>query len=283
MQASFIYDCTASFVFPCVLTASRYTGKERDAESNLDMFGARYYSSSLGRFMTPDWAAGPNPVPYANFGDPQSLNLYGYVRNNPLAKADLDGHGWWEKLKNEFGWAQCWCEGKQAETLAKQHKAAREEYDRKWREAANTPEGRRYMAFVGIYAAAYGGTAGGAALTAEAEGGALANANYAQRTYSQTFSDAGAFAGKTVEEVAAALRSGELKASDVSIQYVVKDGNTLILNTRSAQALEQAGIPRSQWNAVNVTGDAAAEARLAGQLQRNNLPSQGTPTVTPEK
>jgi RHS repeat-associated protein len=56
------------------------------------MFGARYYGSSLGRFMTPDWAAKPISVPYAEFGDPQTLNLYGYVRNNPLSKADADGH-----------------------------------------------------------------------------------------------------------------------------------------------------------------------------------------------
>ncbi len=52
-------------------------------------------------------------------------------------------------------------------------------------------------------------------------------------------------------------------------------------NTRSAQALEAAGIPRAQWNALNLTGDAAAEARLTGQLQRNGLTSQGMPTVTP--
>jgi RHS repeat-associated protein len=51
-----------------------FTGKERDTESNLDNFGARYYGSSLGRFMTPDWAARPTAVPYAVFGDPQSLN-----------------------------------------------------------------------------------------------------------------------------------------------------------------------------------------------------------------
>jgi len=42
----------------------KYTGKERDTESGLDMFGARYYGSSLGRFMTPDWAAKPTNVPY---------------------------------------------------------------------------------------------------------------------------------------------------------------------------------------------------------------------------
>jgi RHS repeat-associated protein len=71
---------------------SRCTGKERDAESGLDMFGARYYGSSMGRFMTPDWSRDPDPVPYADLGDPQSLNLYGYVRNNPLARRDGDGH-----------------------------------------------------------------------------------------------------------------------------------------------------------------------------------------------
>lgn len=61
--------------------AHKFTGKERDSESGLDMFGARYYGSSLGRFMTPDWAAKPTAVPYAMFGNPQSLNLYSYVEN----------------------------------------------------------------------------------------------------------------------------------------------------------------------------------------------------------
>jgi RHS repeat-associated protein len=81
-----------------------FTGKQWDAETNLDYFGARYDASSMGRFMTPDWAAKPTTVPYADFGDPQSLNLYGYVRNNPLSKADADGHFWlelWNWLKYE--------------------------------------------------------------------------------------------------------------------------------------------------------------------------------------
>ena len=70
----------------------KFTGKERDAESGLDDFEARYYGSSLGRFMTPDWAAKPTSVPYAKFGNPQSLNLYSYVQNSPTSVADLDGH-----------------------------------------------------------------------------------------------------------------------------------------------------------------------------------------------
>jgi RHS repeat-associated protein len=70
----------------------KFTGKERDAETNLDYFGARYYSSSLGRFMTPDWSASPVPVPYADLAIPQSLNLYSYVENNPITSTDPEGH-----------------------------------------------------------------------------------------------------------------------------------------------------------------------------------------------
>jgi RHS repeat-associated protein len=73
-------------------TGSRYTGKERDAESGNDYFGARYYGSSMGRWMSPDWSAQAEPVPYSVLGDPQSLNLYQFVRNNPLRNRDSDGH-----------------------------------------------------------------------------------------------------------------------------------------------------------------------------------------------
>jgi len=71
----------------------KFTGKERDGESGLDNFEARYYASNLGRFMTPDWALRPIAVPYAVFGDPQTLNLYTYVENEPLNRIDADGHG----------------------------------------------------------------------------------------------------------------------------------------------------------------------------------------------
>jgi len=67
----------------CAL-ASRSTGKERDSESGNDYFGARYYGSSMGRFMSPDWSAKQEPVPYSKLTDPQTLNLYSYVGNNPL-------------------------------------------------------------------------------------------------------------------------------------------------------------------------------------------------------
>jgi RHS repeat-associated protein len=70
----------------------KFTGKERDSETQLDYFGARYYSNGLGRWISADWSATPVPVPYADFGDPQSLNLYGYVRDIPTTGIDADGH-----------------------------------------------------------------------------------------------------------------------------------------------------------------------------------------------
>jgi RHS repeat-associated protein len=88
----------------------KFTGKERDAETQLDYFGARYYSNGLGRFITPDWSPVIVPVPYANLADPQTLNQYSYVRNIPTSKADLDGHGWWsdfrESIVNEFKYGE---------------------------------------------------------------------------------------------------------------------------------------------------------------------------------
>jgi len=71
---------------------SRSTGKERDTESGNDYFLARYYNSNTGRFLSPDWSATEDPVPYANLDNPQSLNLYSYVLNNPLSRDDPNGH-----------------------------------------------------------------------------------------------------------------------------------------------------------------------------------------------
>ncbi len=80
-------DCS-----PLAPTEHIFTGKERDAESGNDYFEARYYSSAMGRFMSPDWSAKEEPVPYAKLDNPQTLNLYSYVQNNPLTRVDADGH-----------------------------------------------------------------------------------------------------------------------------------------------------------------------------------------------
>jgi len=65
-----------------------FTGKERDPETGLDYFEARYLRASVGRFSTVD----PIRVLPERLLDPQQLNLYSYVRNNPLRWIDPDGN-----------------------------------------------------------------------------------------------------------------------------------------------------------------------------------------------
>jgi RHS repeat-associated protein len=62
-----------------------FTGQRRDPESGLDDFTARYFGSSLGRFMSPDNGLDQNR------DNPQSWNLYEYVRNNPVNAVDPSG------------------------------------------------------------------------------------------------------------------------------------------------------------------------------------------------
>jgi len=75
-----------SYSTPCtrVDTTHKFTSKERDSESGLDNFGARYDSSQYGRFMTPDPVGGKPAFP-------QTWNAYAYVGNNPLNSIDPTG------------------------------------------------------------------------------------------------------------------------------------------------------------------------------------------------
>jgi RHS repeat-associated protein len=77
-------------------TRQRFTQKERDSESGLDYFGARYYSSPQGRFAGPD----PYSIVHeaededdfnAYVANPQRWDRYSYVLNNPLRYVDPDG------------------------------------------------------------------------------------------------------------------------------------------------------------------------------------------------
>lgn len=82
-----MYDCTPHFVY----FANKFTGKERDAESGNDYFGARYYGSSTGRWLSPD----PSGQYFANPENPQTWDLYAYVANSPLINVDPFGLWTW--------------------------------------------------------------------------------------------------------------------------------------------------------------------------------------------
>ena len=79
---------TCSRALGCAgLNYSFLTLKERDIETGLDYFGARYYASTQGRFTSPD----PLFLQEEMLSDPQRFNLYGYVRNTPLTLIDPTG------------------------------------------------------------------------------------------------------------------------------------------------------------------------------------------------
>ncbi len=71
----------------------QFTGKEHDAETGLDYFGARHYDSVTGRFIRPDFEEGqPRAISHARLDIPQTWNKYAYTVNNPVRFADPDGH-----------------------------------------------------------------------------------------------------------------------------------------------------------------------------------------------
>lgn len=230
-----------------------YTGKEHDDATGLTYFGARYYDPYLGRFMSVD-PAGINP------NDPFTFNRYSYGNNNPYRFIDPNGRQSADTSCDEV------CEEvERAQSRARGFKmvadGASDLSDFVDQEASSPWNWLPFGWFKKV------------------SKGIPESANFAQKTFGKMFSKGGKFAGKSVEDVTAALRSGAMKAEDVPIDFIVRDGHTLILNTRSAQALTAAGIPRSQWHAVDRTGEEMYETMLSDQLRRNKLTNEGVATV----
>ncbi len=90
-MSAYNYDAPGCTYDGAPLHVYKFTGKERDTESGLDNFGARYNASTMGRFMTPD----PIFMTKHRLVDPQQWNLYAYVRNNPLNLTDPTGKDLW--------------------------------------------------------------------------------------------------------------------------------------------------------------------------------------------
>lgn len=90
----------------------------------------------------------------------------------------------------------------------------------------------------------------------------------------------------SVDDLANAIRSGQIKSSQLSVDYVEMNGTKLILNTRTSVALDRAGIPKSDWYGTNKTNmevhgmDRKTYNVLATeQLIRNKLTETGNSDI----
>jgi RHS repeat-associated protein len=227
----------------------KFTGKERDTESGLDMFGARYYGSSFGRFMTPDWAEKPIDVPYAKFGDPQTLNLYTYVENAPLNRIDPDGHedGDSSQTQGQTQTKQATAQNNGTERIAMGIEAAANLYVAKDKAeialglALSTPES-------------------GPAATAAGTGAALATISALSSALTGTAQAVGAITGKTEE--ANKVADGLAASTSITglITTVVTNGDV----KKAAAAASIEGIATSSFKReIFKSGASMAEAAIS--------------------
>ena len=253
-------------------------------------YAHRYFDTWAARWTTPDPALNENPqVLMKKYGYTLfETSPYMYTHDNPLRYADPNGERGFDMIGGPIIVSTSWNEfeyrfiGSAAEGAAVAALYFAPELTTKavqWM-LANPATTAAISTAAAESLAPPGASLNSAGAAEELTNGILSDAKFAQSTYSELFSKGGAFAGKSIDDIAAALKSGTLSAEDVPVDYIVKDGHVLILNTRSAQALERAGISRADWNAVDRTGQAAFEQRLSEQLKKNGLTTEGTSNVT---
>ena len=105
----------------------KFTSQERDNETGLDYMHARYFASVQGRFGSADSFSG-------SIGNPQSLNRYAYVVNNPINLSDPTGH---EGRFNPHSASTHWMNQHEG-TCTPQHPC--QEYPEDWASSGNHPQ-----------------------------------------------------------------------------------------------------------------------------------------------
>ncbi|MFV0408831.1 MAG: RHS repeat-associated core domain-containing protein [Paracoccus sp. (in: a-proteobacteria)] len=88
---------------------------------------------------------------------------------------------------------------------------------------------------------------------------------------------------KTVSDLANAIRSGKINPKDIEVNYVVIDGAPIIDNTRTSTALTDAGIPQSEWNAVNQTGKTQYPGKTWDQAVQDKIDNNPGSPFSPQE
>lgn len=244
--------------------------------------GFRWYRPLYGRYTQPD------PVGYAG----SAYNLYAYSSNNPYSYLDPLGlscspgigpTSWFTPLLIGLSVAALLIPGIDvpfllatgAELLA---------------DEAGTAEIGLALEGTGTAVEALGeASLAEASATSEAllpsEGVELADVPaegdlaFSQTTASPYFRLSSPFEGQSIQSVAQQLRAGSLAVTEVPVTTINMAGTQLIVDTRSALALMQAGIPQSEWALADATGNIELEGIIAQRLADNGLTAAGVDTI----
>ncbi|WP_189343806.1 MULTISPECIES: RHS repeat-associated core domain-containing protein, partial [unclassified Mesorhizobium] len=249
-------------------TQKSYIGERFDPETGLLYLNARYMDPVLGRFISPDdWDPTKEGV---------GANRNAYAQNDPINKSDPNGHQYVDPMGGYYpGFDGNSFPGYEFNPL--EHPGIT---------AAMMAAPLAAVAGPEVAAAAFtrfpGLTTFSTEVVAAEAGVTVGSLSYAQKTYSETFSQVGRATYSqligskitTIDSLVSAIKDGKVAVSKLSVEYGVIDGKGYMLNTRTAIALERAQVPRSQWNLVDITKDKDAMARLRAQLQdpRNQMP-----------
>lgn len=233
-------------------TQKKFIGERWDIEANLMYLNARYYDQGHGyRFISPDdW----DPIK-AGVG----TNRYSYSDNDPVNRSDPNGHQSDEPTINDS-------DGDGDDDIVDRYPGIPD------RMIKDPNMGPNLLGRIG------GGLSQG--MVNQIGRQMMARSlSYAQRTYSETFSIEGRakyseMAGskiRTINDLADAISKGKIDPNKITVEVGTINGKNYAMNTRTATALERAGIPRDKWNIVDKTDDEDAMGRLRAQLERNNV------------
>jgi RHS repeat-associated protein len=258
------YDAFGNLIHSTGTTPNNYLFASEQFDSDLHLYynRARYLSTSTGRFWSMDTDEG-------DFASPPSLHKYLYAGNDPIDLSDPSGR--------DFGFADAAITGAIANTINSINanvgtsviqglQCAQQDT------CKNATTGALFALAFNALAATF--IIGGVAVV----GKILKQLplRFSQITASSSFSAEGTLAGETIGSVAAKLRTGKISPVAVPVQYIVRGGVRLIVNTRSALALLRGAVPEAAWEFVEVTGNPEAEAALTNRLANNGLTNEGT-------
>ena len=287
-------------------TNYRYTGQENNPNSNLYYYGQRYYDPSVGRFTQPDpvskYLNDPQKLNKATGQDlqkllenPQALNEYSYTQNNPIRYTDPNGESaayYGIGVGGVLGMAYSYKRvGSFLNNLVRGNFYSAGDDADKFLET--TGKGVILGVTIGAAIDTIWGLVGLVKMSNQYW--QVNNSNrtirfsestqygFAQKTVSSTFSNdaqtPGFLRGRQLNDVVSDLQGGKISASQIEVNYVIRDGVMVINNNRSAVVLQRAGIDISKWNLINRTGQDFYENSVSNQLLNNNLPSAGSKSI----